>query len=260
MSRFTSKDKQGLALITGVLLAVVAMFVFNARLSSRPKPDARNCVGLVTSKTVLLIDQSDAIPEQTSIEIRNRALKTVSADVKTNELVSVYAISDDARAKLLPVFSACKPQSDGSELTENVKGIKRRFSQQFEKPLEAALAAKPKTSKASPIGEVIIDLSLSENLRAEQSRLIVFSDMLQNSGSSSLYGCSGAQAAIRDFRQHRAGAKERPEFINTRVELNFIPRQGVGEAVVSCRAGFWAWFFGDNEGENANLSTDFLPG
>ncbi|OYU37300.1 hypothetical protein [Novosphingobium sp. PASSN1] len=260
MSRLSKKDRQGIILIAGVILVALGMVAFNAYLSGRPRPDERNCVAPVTAKTVFVIDQSDAIPEQTASEMRSRAMKTVAEVVQANELVSVFVITEQSRTKLLPVFSACKPQQDGSELTENVKAIQRRFTENFQKPFEAALAVAAKKSEASPLGEAIIDLSLSDSLRAGKSRLVLYSDMMQHSENSSLYGCSDGNAAIQSFRLHRAGAVERPTFKNTDVQLNFIPREGVGEAVAACRTRFWAWFFGDNDGANAALTTDYLPG
>ncbi len=260
MSTLSAKDRQGVWLIALVLIAVGAMFAFNMHLSARPKPDSRSCIAPVSRKTVFLIDLSDAIPDQTADEIRSRVLKAVSKDVQFNELVSVFVINNNSRTQLTPIFNACKPQKSGSEITENVRMIEKRFSDNFQKPLERALATRPPRSSTSPVGEAVIDLSLSDYLRAPESRLVVFSDMMQNSGNYSLYGCTSAQAAIASFRQHRAGALERPTFMNTDVRLNFIPREGVGQAVAACRQGFWAWFFGDNEGPKAGLNSDYLPG
>lgn len=260
MSKFSKKDKQGFYLIAAVLSVALGMMAFNSHLSGRAKPDERNCVAPVTAKTVFVIDQSDAIPEQTAVEIRSRATMTVANTVQANELVSVYVITEQSRTKLVPVFSACKPEQGGSELTENVRAIQKRFKEKFQKPFEAALSVAASKSEASPLGEAIIDLSLSDSLRAEKNRLVIYSDMMQHSENSSLYGCSDGNAAIKSFRQRRAGAVERPTFKNADVQLNFIPREGVGEAVAVCRTRFWGWFFGDNDGENAALTTDYLPG
>jgi hypothetical protein len=260
MSTLSAKDRQGIGLITLVLIAAGAMIAVNMHLSARPKPDSRSCIAPISRKTVFLIDLSDAIPDQTATEIKSRVLNAVSKDVQFNELVSVFVITDTSRTQLTPIFSACKPQQSGSEITENVRTIKKRFSDNFQKPLERALATRPPQSATSPVGEAVIDLSLSDYLRAPENRMVVFSDMMQNSGNYSLYSCTDAHAAIAGFRQNRAGAMERPTFKNTDVRLNFIPREGVGRAVAACRQGFWAWFFADNEGPKAGLNSDFLPG
>jgi hypothetical protein len=260
MGNLSAKDQQGIAIIAVVIAVAIGMVAYNSHLSARAKPDERNCVAPISRKTVFVIDQSDAIPSQTITEIRNRALQTVANDVQANELVSVYLVSDEARTRLTAIFSACKPEQQGSELTEDVKAIKRRFKENFQKPLEAALSLHPPKSVASPLAEVIVDLSLSDHLRAPDNRLVVFSDMMQNSSNTSLYQCADAKSAIANYREHRSGAVQRPTFKNTDVRLNFIPREGVGPEVAACRTGFWSWFFGDNEGPNSNLATDYLPG
>jgi hypothetical protein len=152
------------------------------------------------------------------------------------------------------------PQRDGSDLTENRRKIQRQFAERFTKPLDAALAGTPAKSDSSPISEAVSDLSASEFLGAPTNRLIIFSDMLQNSDNASLYGCTSAKAAIVDFRSHRAGAIERPTFQNTAVELHVIPREGIGAETVKCRDGFWAWFFGNDDGADAGLTMKMLPG
>jgi hypothetical protein len=210
MTGFTQKDKHGIALIIAVLLALGAMLSYNMRLASKPKADANNCILPINKKSVFFIDQSDSIPSQTSTEIVRRILNIVSSDVSSNELVTIFQITDASRAHLEPIFSKCKPARDGSELTENVRLIRKRFTEEFEKPLKVALATPPPKADTSPIGEVLIDLSLTDYLRGDVNRLVVFSDLMQNTKNISLYRCTGSKQAIADFRAHRAGAVERP--------------------------------------------------
>jgi len=260
MTALSTKDRQGLLIIAVVLLVLAILIGYNFTLSSRPKPDGRNCVAPIVKRTVFVIDQSDTIAAQTSTEILRRIRDIVSTGVAANELVTIFQITDGSRTHLEPIFSKCKPASDGNELTENVRMIQKRFVQEFEKPLEAALLTPSPKSKSSPIGEVLIDTSLSEYLRGDTNRLVVFSDFMQNSDNASLYRCGSSQQAIAEFKDRRAGAVERPSFRNTDVALNFIPREGIGEDALRCRTAFWAWFFGDNEGPSASLTTDYLPG
>jgi hypothetical protein len=58
----------------------------------------------------------------------------------------------------------------------------------------------------------------------------------------------------------RSPRNPHPTFKNTAITLDFIPREGIGQNTLRCRTGFWAWFFGDNEGTNASLTPDYLPG
>jgi hypothetical protein len=260
MTNLSKKDKQGVALIVAVFVGLAILVFYNISLSSRAKPDARSCIAPIAKRTVFVVDQSDSIASQTSSEILRRIRKVVSADVSSNELVTIFQITDGSRTHLEPIFSKCKPEQGGNELTDNVRLIQKRFVEEFDKPLETALAASPPKSENSPIGEVLIDVSLSDYLRGETNRLVIFSDLMQNSGNASLYRCGDSRQAIAEFRNRRAGAVERPTFKNTNIALNFIPREGIGHEALRCRTGFWAWFFGDNEGSNASLTPDYLPG
>lgn len=260
MAKFSKKDQQGFVIIAGVLAVLLAVFIIGYQLSNKPKLDDRSCSATIVRSTAIVIDRSDDTPSQTLDEIVARTKQFVAERAEQGELVSLFEISGASRTDLKPVFSACVPQRDGSDIYENRRKIQRQFADRFTTPLDTALAGKPVKSDSSPISEAVTDLSASKYLAAPANRLIVFSDMLQNSDNASLYRCTSARSAIEEFRAHRAGAIERPTFRNTAVELHMIPREGIGRDTVKCRDRFWAWFFGDNEGTDAGLTTRMLPG
>ncbi|MFC3442168.1 hypothetical protein ACFOKF_13405 [Sphingobium rhizovicinum] len=260
MKQFSNKDKQGMMLIAAVVVLLVLIVAYNMHLTSRPKPDARSCIAPVVRKSVFVLDQSDSIPEQTSVEIMRRIREAIDKDVQENELVTIFQVTDEARTALRPIFNKCKPKRDGNELTENARMIQKKFQSEFIEPLDEALSNPPPKSSTSPIGEILIDLSLTGFLSGENNRLFVFSDLMQNSNNSSLYACQSADQAIAQFRAKRTGAVERPTFRNTAVSLNFIPREGITQTALACRNGFWNWFFGDTEGPNASVTPNYLPG
>ena len=260
MAALTRKDKNGLALMGGVLAVLAAVLLLAINDGDRLPAGPDNCHASVKAKTVILIDGSDVITAQGSEEIVRRSLDFVREHVGVDERVSIFEVTDVSQRSLKPRFSACKPPATGNRLNQDTRAVEKKFVQSFQKPLEDALAASGAESSVSPISEAVIDLSLSDYLRAERSNLLVFSDLLQHSRNTSLYGCSSGRAAIADFRAHRAGAMERPVFRNTGVYLNIVPREGLGHSVVRCRDGFWQWFFGDNSGPGAGLQTSFLPG
>ncbi len=260
MSALSKKDQQGLMLIAGVIALVVAALAFGYHKSNAPKLDERSCPADIARSTAILIDRSDDTPAQTIDEIIARTKRFVTEQAQEGELVSLFELSAGSRTRLEPVFSACVPQRDGNDLYENRRKIQRVFGERFAKPLGAALTAKAVKSDTSPISEAITDLSASQYLGAPANRLIVFSDMMENSANVSLYGCTSAKSAVAGFRAHRSGAIERPTFRNTAIELHIIPREGIGPATVACRDGFWAWFFGDDSGPEAGLTSRMLPG
>lgn len=260
MPDLTKKDKQGLALVGIVLIALGALLALFFASSNATPLDARLCSSNVARKTVFLVDRSDDTPSQTVAEIRNRIEKTINSDVSEGELVSIFYITDTAQQDLRPAFSRCKPKSDANEAVESRRLIEKRYSEEFQEPLSRALDGQISGSEVSPLAEVLTDFLSSDYLDAKRNRLVIFSDLMQNSNSLNLYACSAGDAAIADYRSARAGALERPELRNVEVLLNLIPRQGLGAQPVACREQFWAWFFGDNEGEHAGVATSYLPG
>ena len=256
----SKKDKQGLLLIAGVLLVLIAIFAVKLNLDAKPKPGADNCVGPILFNTVVVLDHSERITDQTSDEIIARAMTYIHANVKVNERVSIFTISDLSKAALKPLVSLCRPPDDGNRVTEYLPLIHKRFEQNFEQPIRDVLKLVPGNEKESPIAQTIIDISLSQYLRGSANTLLIFSDMLENTAKFSLYRCTSGGDAIPQYRASRRGAKERPDFKNTKVVLNLIPRLNQGQGTLQCRDQLWTWFFGDNSGAQAGLSFDYLPG
>ena len=246
-------------LLAGVGAALLAFFIWKATNDNKTPPTSDNCVGQIQHSMVILVDHSEHATVQTHQEIIARALSRVK-QAQPNTLVTLFVVSRTSQEQLQPLFSACRPPEGGNPVVENVKVIRDRYERKFRLPLEKALSKRIEVSEASPLAQAITDISLTQFLRAEQNTLLVFSDMLENTKKFSLYQCATGHKAIQDFREVRRGAKERPQFKNTAIELNLIPRYDLPRTVLQCRDHFWNWFFGDNDGSNATFQVDFLPG
>ncbi len=256
----SKKDKQGLWVIAGVFVALLSVFGVRLAQDAKPKPGSDFCVGDVTSNTVVLIDHTERISDQTRDTIVDRTIAHLTKHVKENERVSVFTISDDSKKSLRPIVSLCRPPSDGNRMVEDVQGIRKRFQKDFERPIKEALQVSPSNTKESPIAQAITDISLSQYLRGKSNSLLIYSDMLENTKQFSLYKCQSANDVIPGYRASRRGAKERPDFTNTRVFLNLIPRLNQSPIILKCRDTLWPWFFGNNLGSDASLIVDYLPG
>jgi hypothetical protein len=256
----SAKDKKGLGLIAAVIAALIIAAAAQVAMANKSKAGPDNCTGEVTANTVLLLDYSEQITDQTLDEIVARAMSHVDKQVRVNERVSVFAVSELSTRSLKPIVSLCKPPADGNRLVENVQQIHKRFRSDFEQPIRAALSTKPSDLKESPIAQALTDISLSQYLRGSTNTLLVFSDMLENTPKFSLYRCADPEKTIAAYREARAGAVERPEFKNTEVKLNIIPRLDLPRTTLKCRDQLWPWFFGSNTGAAASLSVDYLPG
>ena len=256
----TRKDKQGFMLIGVVATIAVGIIGYKMHVEGRPKPGADNCVGHPNASTVIVIDRSEGISGQTLSEIRARAMGYVRDSVKDNERVTVFTVDEASKTALAPLVSLCRPRRVGSRLTENVTALENQFRANYELPLDSVLKLPPGGSPESPLAQAMTDISLSEYLRSSRNTLIVFSDMLENTNRFSLYRCASAASVVEDFRKSRVGTKERPEFKNTMVRLNIIPRIGQSPIALECRDSLWLWFFGDNPGAQAGVNLDYLPG
>lgn len=251
-------------LATGIFASCASIVLAGIFLMQATKPtpvDDIGCSAAPQSSTVVVLDRSEQIPQQTQDEILRRVSHTIDSAVEVGELVSVFTIDDLSQRQLLPRFQRCKPASDGSELYRNVSAIRRAYVTKFDEPLKASLREQFVTAQRSAIAEAIIDLSRTDYLRRKGgARLMIFSDLLQHTSAASIYGCTNPQQLITDFVAARAGATERPRFENVEVQLHTVPRTGLPPDAVTCRGRFWNWFFGDNSGVRATVVFDMLPG
>jgi|GEM_PF-1121470 len=257
----TKKDKQGLFLLSGVVAILLVFIIISAILGIKPKAGIDNCIGEPESNTVIVIDHSEQITDQTRDEIVARAMSHILDKVKIHERISIFTISGLSKKSLRPVIPPlCRPPDDGNRAIENVKLIRKRFHENFEEPLRKALLIPPGDHKESPIAQTLTDISLSQYLRGNSNTLLIFSDMLENTEKFSLYKCSSGNDVIARYRESRRGALERPDFKNTMVFINIIPRLTQSKEMLLCRDKFWTWFFGSNNGPQAGLTIEYLPG
>lgn len=232
-----------------------------AKLLLTPKPI---CDPDVHSKTVIVLDHSESVPDQTIETIVDRAWQFVETSTREGELVSVYTLSQLSKNNLKPTFSACKAPAEGNRSIEDVKRLKRDFEENFKKPLLHELGSKIQNSDESPIAQALIDLSLDDKhfRSADVTHLLVFSDFIENTPKFSMYKCDNSKKNIQLFRDSRIGSVERPSFDNADIRMNTIPRHNITRAVLECRDKFWNWFFGDTKNTNkkSGLIRDNLPG
>lgn len=257
----SAKDRKGIVLIGVAALAVVGLIAAKFVAGNALKAATDGCVGTPSASTVILLDHSETLTDQTRAEITARALAHVRDRVSVNERVTVFTVTDISRKSLKPVFSRCKPPQEGNRLVEDAKGIAKAYTRAFVQPLTAALAVNPSNAKESPIAQAVIDVSLSQYLRTQKNSLLVFSDLMEHTPPKfSLYSCGDSARTVAMFRDSRRGAQERPKFTNTAVYLNVVPRMDLPKSSLKCRDQLWPWFFGDNEGGQAKAEIDYLPG
>lgn len=257
------KSNSTISMIVIVACIVILGFLLVApKLMKGPPVDPdTGCTGDIPRRTVILLDHSEQISSQTRNEIFTRAMRASTEKAITGELISIFYASSLSKKDLTPVFSRCKPKVDVNPLTESERVVMNNYKKKYIAPLENAITADITGSKESPLAQAIVDLSLIDQLRTNTpANLIVFSDMWEYTDKFSLYNCESSRNAIASYQASRGANTSRPKFRNVNIELNVIPREVKGVSSQKCRDGFWAWFFGDNEGPHSSLSKLDLPG
>jgi len=144
--------------------------------------------------TILLVDKSDpmSFTQRKDFEVMYEEILTHL--IPQGHLFSVYALADDFKTSAQPLLELCNPGDgrEASRLDSNPVQLKRRFEQQYVKPM-IGLRDELITSKSgvtSPILEMI-QLTAITGFRARavngDRRLIIVSDMLHNTPPFSMY-------------------------------------------------------------------------
>ncbi|MDL2060126.1 hypothetical protein MUN46_009285 [Mesosutterella sp. AGMB02718] len=145
--------------------------------------------------TIVLVDETDPLSPIQADFFKVQMEQLVRKQMKDGELLSLYSISGDPNSNRRPLIEVCKPRdgSDANPLNENEKLMKKRFYEKFAKPIDKLiekLTSKKEPEKISPIMETIQFASVNSlrkwNVRGER-KLLIFSDMLQNTEGFSLY-------------------------------------------------------------------------
>ena len=192
----TSQRKKAYLIIGGSVIFLLGLLLMKVLITPAPVCDPK-----VKSKTVVLLDRSQGVAKQTTEAIVNRTWQHIEDSVSVGELVTIYDLTQDSKKNLKPIFQACKPRDEGSQLTENAKRVKLEF-QNFKKKLSSELANPINGSDESPIAQALIDLSLdNKNFQSKDvTKLLIFSDFMEHTPKFSLYKCTDGKQAIQQFR------------------------------------------------------------
>ncbi|WP_404382823.1 hypothetical protein [Caenispirillum salinarum] len=240
----SKKDRQGLAIIAGI--GVVLLALIGVRLAvgdSRAYDPETFCpVDGPTDHLAVLIDRSDSLSRTQAAVVRRR-LEAAAADLDAGERLSLFVLSDDDY-DLEPLFSKCSP-GDGTEanaLYQNPALIRRRFEEGFRQPLDMALdeAVEGLAAGTSPIMEMMQVITTLPTFQPEDSarrRLLIVSDMLHNMPYFTQYAPNGAD--FEAFRR-RAGREAPSALLNgVDVQVIYLVRPGFTQFQGREHVEFW---------------------
>lgn len=180
--------------IVVLLVGVVAFIYFRSVLSHRSLDDVTLCPSQPDSLTVLLVDVTDPMNLPQRQDFLNQLDKLTDQIPRYGKLViaKVDPVSDRL---LVPIITRCNPGSgkDVSEVDGNPQKLERLNQEKYLAPLKSAFDKLTSASGAdrSPILESIQSINLTELQRETnagvEKRLIVASDLLQNTAEISFY-------------------------------------------------------------------------
>ncbi|MEM9939124.1 MAG: hypothetical protein AAF768_09775 [Pseudomonadota bacterium] len=186
--------------IAGIAVAIIG-FAFYA-LQPEPYDEASLCVlsDDLPPHTAVIIDKTDSYSEE-QVDLIANVIRRARDRLAVGERFTLFELDANGRFDPRGEFSLCNPGRGNqvNPLFRNPEQIEARFAEKFDTPLETALAdlIVPKEAPASPVLEAIARLSQTENFsdRAPDRRIVIISDMLQNSDMFTAYGGGGALPA-----------------------------------------------------------------
>lgn len=180
-------------LIVAGVVAAVSYFALTLRPAEY---DAETlCIaGIVPPHRVVIIDKTDLYSQQQAAAIE-RIILTQRDTLAVGERLSLFELDESGRLDDSN-FSLCNPGSGDqvNPLYRNPDRIQARYESLFDTPLQQALAdlVVPKDAPQSPILEALAELAQEPSMAqtVPGRRIILVSDMLQNSAIFSVYGRS----------------------------------------------------------------------
>lgn len=146
----------------------------------------------LTGHTILIIDATDEF-DKDKINYIEGLIEKIKWNLKPFSKFSIFSIDNKFSGLPRNIFSFCNP---GTAETTNIlvqapAHVQRKFEEQFERPLELVKQnlKREKASDATPLLEAIRAISELGDFQDDLSerRMIIFSDMLQNSRLLSQY-------------------------------------------------------------------------
>ena len=247
------KDILGLFNIL-VVLAILAAISY-AALMLRPAefdPDTLCLTGETPPHVGLVIDKTDLYSPEQAGAIEALVLETRD-QLEIGEHLSLFEL--DARGELVNTdgFSLCNPGRGEqiNPLYRNPQRVEARYQARFEGPLQAALAdlAEPKESPASPILESLARLAVSEGFDVDtpRRRVLLVSDMLQNSQLFSVYGGARGDLESRLPDPRRVAEAIKADYgealQGVAIDVYIIPRRGWEPDQATILRAYWEVVF-----------------
>jgi len=239
-----------LAIIIFAIVASVVMVVLGVQWlvqASLPEHNEQTlCLAdrKLAAHTVILVDRTDPITEAQSVSLRQEILRQKDR-LAQFELMTIISIASRATAVPDPLFELCNPGTGdmANPWYQNPDMIQDDYEKRFGAPLDRVIEGLMVGNIApqSPIIETIERVAKLENFSAAvgSRRLVVFSDLLQNSDGYTQYR---VQPTVADLdapyvRDHLPGLRD------VEVTVVYIQREKSELLQTEEHVSFWRGFF-----------------
>jgi len=234
MARLSQREKHqrtkqifwGSLLIIIVVLVITSAGYHSFNKSEGLNPDTLCPTTGPKGHYVLLIDTTDQLSftQHAAFEVTLRDL--IEKRVPEGYLFSVFVMGEDFKECANPLVELCNPGTgeEKSELTANIKQLKRQYKEKFLDFLinKSSNILNSKAANTSPVFEMIQMVSINSFRKHDvkgKRHLIVISDMLHNTSQFSMYkGIVDYQI----FASSDYGRKLQLELNDVEVEIHYL--------------------------------------
>ena len=223
-----------------VVLTIMALILWYTPDPIERDPDTFCRSDGPSSITAILLDSTDSFGATTKQDLSNQMWDCLNESEENHE-ISIFAVDSTRENTLDPIIRVCNPgdPDEANPLIQSKEIIERKWNQQFRQPLDEKLDSLLTAEEAplSPIMESIQSVSITHFRATSRDtiprRLIIISDLLQNSDEISFY------REPPDFNRFQRKPEARwlnPDLRNVDIEIWLIqrrqPQQGDGGALL----------------------------
>lgn len=238
-----------------VAAAIAGVAYFMTQVQPQPYDEATLCVlsDELPPHTAIILDKTDEYSKIQS-DLIAAVIRRTGDKLAVGERLTLFEL--DAKGQFDPrgELTLCNPGrgSQVNPLFRNPELIEERYTERFEGPLDEVLVdlIEPKEAPSSPILEALARLAQTENFSPEAPtrRIVIVSDMLQNSDTFTAYGGGGAlpetipdaidtaDTILRKFGDNLRG---------TELEIRLIPRDRQVDMQRGALKNYWDEIFAE---------------
>ena len=172
-----------------VIISLIVLTIFFKKISGNEEITEF----IPKSHTIILIDQTDKLSDRCTKQLKE-IFDKLPETIKPKETISIFSIYNNSDITITPILSLTNPGKNANQWYENIKHKREVFEKEFLTPLIKTTNGvnTKQESISSPIIETINNLIEWHKFSCKipNRKLIIFSDMLQNSSHCSDYPSS----------------------------------------------------------------------